>query len=209
MRTADPARSARHTEPSTRQTERPPSGTSRAPERSEGADFMKIEAAVEIDAPLEEVFRWTTEHVPEWSETVVREEIIERTPEGVGSRFRCICRERENGPETEFDGELVRHEPPHRATVVLRGRQFDLKVDYVFEPLGPARARVTQRTVVRGKTFAGRLLFAILGPLARRSSCRAAARELDRLKTFCERRTSQPYAASRPSESEDGNPRIE
>ena len=156
---------------------------------------MRIEATVDVEAPIERVFRCATEHVPEWSQTVVRERILEQTAEGVGTRFISVCRERENGPETEFEGQVVEHDPPRRSVVTLRGPRFDLEVCYEFVALAPNRTRVTQRTIVRARSLFGRVLFASLGLLARRSSCRAAARELMRLKSFCEDAGTPPSVA--------------
>ena len=46
---------------------------------------MKNEASVEIDRPIEEVFRLTNEHIPEWSIVVVEDQVIDEKPDGVGS----------------------------------------------------------------------------------------------------------------------------
>lgn len=165
---------------------------------------MRIEATVDVDVPIEHAFRCATEHVPEWSETVVSERIVEQTAGGIGTRFIAVCRERENGPHTEFHGEVLQHDPPRHSTVTLRGPHFDLEVRYDFVELAPDRTRVTQRTIVRARSFAGRVAFAVLGLVARRSGCRAAARELARLKRFCEE-----SVAPRGPISEQGNAGIE
>ena len=49
---------------------------------------MKHEASVEISAPIEDVFDYTTTKVVEWSSIVVEDELIEEVAGGVGTRFR-------------------------------------------------------------------------------------------------------------------------
>lgn len=43
---------------------------------------MTTEQSIEIDRPIADVFRFTTEHVAEWSEVVVSDEVIHERPGG-------------------------------------------------------------------------------------------------------------------------------
>ena len=43
---------------------------------------MKTSGSIEIDRPMEDVFRLTTEHVADWSILVVEDEMIEEKPGG-------------------------------------------------------------------------------------------------------------------------------
>ena len=45
---------------------------------------------VDINRPFPEVFRYTNENVSDWSITVIENEVLEETPEKVGSRFRML-----------------------------------------------------------------------------------------------------------------------
>ena len=51
---------------------------------------MESSVSVDINRPLPEVFRYTNENVSDWSITVVENEVLEETPEKVGSRFRML-----------------------------------------------------------------------------------------------------------------------
>ena len=47
---------------------------------------MKQSASVEIDCPIDDVFRLTNDHVAEWSIIVVEDEVIEQTVEAIRKR---------------------------------------------------------------------------------------------------------------------------
>lgn len=145
---------------------------------------MRAEASVEIDRPIDEVFHYTNDHVIEWSETCVSEELIEEHPDVVGSTFRMTTADR--GREMVFEGVVTRYEEPRLSAVHLAGSTFDLDVAYTFEDLG-GRTRVTQQSNVIGKGVTKVFLF-VLGPLMRRTHCDAQGRELASLKSHCEAR---------------------
>ena len=143
---------------------------------------MKAEVSVEIDRPIGEVFPIATGKVAEWSITVVEDEVIEKKPGEVGTTFRCVTEER--GRRMEFIGTVTVHEPPSRSAVVLRGKHFDLDVEYVLEDLG-GRTRLTQRSEIHGKGFA-KVMFFLLGWLLAKSGKKAGEKELASLKEYCE-----------------------
>ena len=109
---------------------------------------MRSGGSVEIDRPIDEVFRLTNEHVAEWSIIVVEDELIEEKPEGVGTTFRTVTEE--NGKRMEFQGVVTRYDPPRLNAIMLTGDSFDLDILYTFEDLG-GRTRVTQQCDVTGK----------------------------------------------------------
>jgi hypothetical protein len=143
---------------------------------------MRSAGSVEIDRPIDEVFRLTNEHVAEWSIIVVEDELIEEKPEGVGTTFRTVTEE--NGKRMEFQGVVTRYDPPRLSAVVLTGKMFDLDIQYTFEDLG-GRTRVMQQCDVTGKGFF-RLFLGLFGWLMKKSSCNATNDELESLKKFCE-----------------------
>lgn len=145
---------------------------------------MRNEASVEVDRPIDEVFRLTNEHVADWSTIVVEDDVLEENPEGVGTTFRTVTEE--NGNRMEFQGVVTRHDPPHSSAVRMTGKAFDIEVEYTFEDLG-GRTRVTQISNVAGKGFF-KVFLALFGRLMSKSSCRALRKELDSLKRFCEER---------------------
>ena len=54
---------------------------------------MRNAASVEIDRPIDDVFRLTNDHVAQWSIIVVEDEILDKKPEGVGTTFRTVTEE--------------------------------------------------------------------------------------------------------------------
>ena len=143
---------------------------------------MRTEASVEIDRPIEEVFEYTNNHVAEWSITVVEDEVIEATPDRIGSTFRCVTEDR--GRRMEFAGEVLRYDPPTFSAIYLTGEQFDIAASYKFEDLG-GRTRVTEDAVVSPKGFL-RVIFFLCGWMFRSSGCKAMENELLSLKRLLE-----------------------
>lgn len=143
---------------------------------------MQSEMSVEVDRAIDEVFDFTVNHVPEWSIMVVEDEVVNQTPEGVGTTFRLVTEDR--GQRMEFEGVVTCHEPPTTHTVVMKGKQFDMEAEYRFEDLG-GRTRVTQRSTVNGKGVI-KVVFLLFGWLMKKSSCTALERELFNLKQLLE-----------------------
>lgn len=144
---------------------------------------MQTKASVEIDRPIAEVFDRTNNHVPEWSITVVSDEVVEEQPGQVGTTFKIVTEER--GKKMDFDGTVVGWKEPTHSSIELRGKFFDIDCDYDFEDLGDNRTRVTQSSKVHPKGFF-KVMFFLLGWMMRKSGCKAVDNELQSLKRFCE-----------------------
>ena len=145
---------------------------------------IKTEASIEIDRPIDRVFDYTTNHVAEWSDTVVEEEPIDTMPDGgVGSTFRCVTAN--NGQRMEMQGTVTQYEPPVKSAVHLESGVFDIHALYLFEDLGGS-TRVTQVSVVTARGFLFRLMFRLMGVFVRKSGCQAALKELQNLKRHLE-----------------------
>lgn len=143
---------------------------------------MRNEVSIEIDRPIDEVFRLTNEHVAEWSIIVVEDEVLDEKPEGLGTTFRTVTEE--YGKRMEFQGVVTRYDPPHAKAIRLTGAMFDIETEFTFEDLS-GRTRVTQAATVTGKGFAKLLMF-LSGWMMGKSHCKASENELDSLKRFCE-----------------------
>lgn len=148
---------------------------------------MKSEASVEIDRPIADVFEFTTTEVAQWSLLVVEDEIRVETDDKVGTTFRTVTDDR--GSRMEFDGTVTLHEPPTAHGVHMAGVQFDIDAEYRFEDLG-GRTRVTQISTVHPKGMM-KLAFALFGWLMKKTSCDAAAKELQSLKMLMETPTHE------------------
>lgn len=146
---------------------------------------MRQEMSVDIARPIAEVFDYTLQNVPEWSITVVSDEVLELVNDGgVGTTFRTLTEDR--GRQMEFTGKVLRHEPPHLSAIELVGQYFDIDVEYRFESVGAGTmTRVTQNSEVRGKGFT-KVMFALFGWMMKKSSCDALEKELQSLKRHAE-----------------------
>ena len=147
---------------------------------------MQTELSIEVDRPVSHVFCHALDDVTQWSKTCVEREILEETPEKVGTRFRLVTEER--GRKMEFQGIVTEHEEDKRSRIALTGPAFDLDVLYLFEDLGGTRTRVTQRSEVTGKGCFKPMLW-LMGFLMKKASCNAQQVELEAMKAWCE---SQP-----------------
>lgn len=147
--------------------------------------MFRTTGSIEIDRPIEEVFEYTINNVAEWSITVVEDEPLTTTPEKVGSTYRCVTED--HGRRMEFQGDVVKHDPPTLSAGKLTGSQFDIEFEYTFERL-ENRTRVTQTSVVHPKGLMTRLLFFCIGWMMKKGSCDALAKELNSLKQHAEAR---------------------
>jgi carbon monoxide dehydrogenase subunit G len=143
---------------------------------------METTRSVEIDRPIEAVFKYTLHNVAEWSIVVVEDEVTSDGPVGVGTTFRSITEER--GDRMEFSGKVTKHEPPTAHSVFMTGKSFDLVVDYTFEAIDGG-TRLTQHSQVNAKGFI-KVMFFLLGWLMKGKSCDALDKELASLKKCCE-----------------------
>ena len=144
---------------------------------------MQHVATIVIDRRIDEVFRLTTDQVAAWSLVVVKDEVLEEKPEGVGTTFHTITEE--HGKQMEFDGVVTRCDPPHVHAVHMTGTMFDIDSEFLFEDLS-GKTRVTQKAAVTGKGLTW-LILALFGWLMTKSQCEASAKELESLKAYCER----------------------
>ncbi len=143
---------------------------------------MQAEASVEINRPIEDVFDFTNEHVAEWSITVVEDTVIEETPDGVGTTFKCLTQS--HGKEMEFQGIVTRWERPHVSASELVGDSFNIDVAYFFEKTSEG-TRVTQKSIVSPKGFL-KIFFFLFGWMMGKANCDAASNELENLKRILE-----------------------
>lgn len=145
---------------------------------------MRTEGSVEIERHIDDVFRLTVDHVVEWSDVVVEDEIVEETADVVGTTFRSVTET--NGHRMPFDGMITTFDPPYQHGVHLTGGPFDILVDYQFESLSSELTRVTQSSEVKGKGIM-KVLFFFIEKLQKTASQAAVQKELNNLKSFCER----------------------
>ena len=145
---------------------------------------MKIVNAIEINAPADTVFGWLEDpnRAMEWMTSVTKGEIIEQTPEIVGTTFREHIEE--NGHGTEMRGVITACDKNSRLAFHLEG-DFNT-VDVVFSLA--AEGGVTRLTQTADVRFKGalRVMSWIMGPVFKKTSMRQTREEFKRLKELCE-----------------------
>lgn len=145
---------------------------------------MQSIASIEIDRPIEDVFWLANTRIADWSLIVVEDELIDETPDGIGSTFRTVTEDR--GQRMEFAGVVTAFDPPYYNAAHMVGKLFDIDSEFQFEDLG-SRTRVTQVSTVIGKGFIFKLMLTIMGWVMPKASSRSSELELKSLKQFCER----------------------
>ena len=147
---------------------------------------MRTERSIEIDRPIDDVFRITNEDVAKWSIIVVEDELIDEGNKGVGTRFRTVTED--HGKRMEFQGVVTAFDPPYALAIKLTSQFFDIEAAYAFEDLG-YRTKVTQLSKVTGKGFL-KLILLLIGGMMNKASCDALDKELNSLKKYCEAQSS-------------------
>ena len=92
---------------------------------------MESKISIEIECPIESVFRITNEQVAEWSSIVVANNVLDEGQRGLGTRFQTITEDQ--GVRLVFDGVVTCYEPPFKCAVRLIGKMFDIETEYHFE----------------------------------------------------------------------------
>ena len=112
---------------------------------------MKIEASIEIDKPIADVWRWYAEdHVrnhPRWNPDLELEQISDG-PMGVGTKIR----RRNTMGEAPVEGEMevTEFDPPRAMGVSISDGSADSRGRGTLEERGPDRTLLTISADVRG-----------------------------------------------------------
>lgn len=147
---------------------------------------MHITYAIEIESPVETVFAWVGdgEKAMAWMKSVTRGEIIQATPEVVGTTFKEYVEE--DGKGVEMSGVITRYEPPRAIAFRLESRVNQVEVAYQVEACGE-KTRLEITSDVRWK-FPINLMSIAFGGQMRRGILAQLAEETNELKRLCEGR---------------------
>lgn len=104
--------------------------------------ILKIEKSITIDAPIEEVFDYTTkpEHLPEYFVSMLEVKDVKHLPNGDDS-FKYIAQM--FGIQAEGTGECKEKFPNERATLKLHGVGIEFTAPTKFERVAGGKTRVT------------------------------------------------------------------
>ncbi len=105
---------------------------------------MKNTYSIDINRSREDVFAFIDDddNLKIMVPNLVEHEILEETPEIVGTTFLHVYEE--GGRKMKMKGVVTEHDAPKRMAVKVDGALFGLKVAYDLEELGPSSTRLTQ-----------------------------------------------------------------
>ncbi len=111
---------------------------------------MKVTNRIEMNATPKEVFYWLEEpdRAMAWMTSVTRSEIINETPNRVGTTFREYIED--SGRGTEMRGVVTEFVPDERFAVHLEGDHSSVDVCFILEEIG-GMTRLTQNVELRFK----------------------------------------------------------
>ncbi len=150
---------------------------------------MRLSHAIKIACQPERVFSWLDDpaRAATWMSCVARTEILQRTPDLVGTTFRETVVD-ENGA-TELLGVVTACRPNREIAFHLDGQLNRVDVEYRLEKVAQG-TRLTMRAEVRCKGVLKAVSF-LLWPLLRKKVLGQFRRECAELKRRCEEDAGQ------------------
>lgn len=145
---------------------------------------MRITESIAIRRHPEDVFPWISdpERAMRWQPSVAGGEILDETPERVGTTFRE--RIEEGGKGTELEGEITAYEQNRLIGFHLEGQYNVVNVSFLLES-HDGGTRVNYDADVRFKGVT-RLVMLAMGPVFKRKIRAQIRSELAELKALCE-----------------------
>ena len=142
---------------------------------------MDASASITIDRPIDEVFSFISD-VRNMSRWVVGVTEAHMTSDEVDVGATFACKYRYGWRDSDLELRVTAYEPPHVwATEAVRG-YFSFKGRINLAADGSA-TRITNTIEAGPDSLATQVLFALGGPLIRRSTGKRLVRELERLAT--------------------------
>ena len=146
---------------------------------------MRITQTVEVRATVERVFYWLgdPQRAGEWMTSVSHTEIIEKTPDWIGTTFRETVQE--GGRGTELRGVVTDFVVNERMAFHLEGEFNTVDVVWTLRDTGQS-TEVCQVAEVRFKRLM-RVLSLVLAPVFKKKMMAQGQSEFAGLKELCER----------------------
>jgi hypothetical protein len=145
---------------------------------------MKFSYVVEIKSRPEKVWYWlgTPERAKVWQTNISKTEILQQTPNWVGTTFRETIEE--NGQRTEMVGVVTDYIENRALAMHLSGKYNVVDVEWRIEEDGE-NTRLTVNSNICFKSFI-RILSFIMRPVFKRNITKQMEVEFARLKELCE-----------------------
>ena len=148
---------------------------------------MKITYAMKIKTTPEKVWYWlgTPERAMVWQTNVSKTEILQRTPNWIGTTFRETIEE--NGKGTEMEGVVTDYRENQALAMHLSGKYNVVDVEWHIEERGEY-ARLTVYSNIRFKSFI-KILSILIRPVFKKKIIEQLQVEFVKLKELCEQDT--------------------
>ena len=145
---------------------------------------MKFTYTMEINCRPEKVWYWlgTPERAMVWQTNVSKTEILEKTPNWIGTTFRETIEE--NGSSTEMQGIVTDYRENQSLAMHMSGKYNVVDVEWLIEEMGKY-TRLTMNSNIQFKSFL-RFISIILWPNFKRNIQKQLDREYAKLKELCE-----------------------
>lgn len=146
---------------------------------------MKISNSIEIQAPPDRVFYWLEDpgRTKKWMTSVTKSEIINETPNKVGTTFREEIGE--SGQELEVYGVVTEFVPDKRFAVRLESTINKVNVSFDLEEIAGG-TRLTQQADLRFKGLVKVMTLFMRGGIKRKIKAQSL-KEFSKLKELCEK----------------------
>ena len=148
---------------------------------------MKFTFVVDINSTPEIVFSWigTPERAMEWQSNISRTEILQATPDMIGTTFRETIEE--DGRSVEMQGTVTDYQQNRVLAMELGGKYNNVEVEYRLEDMG-RYTRLTMSSNIQFRSYL-KILVVFLWPFFKSKLVGQLNREYARLKELCERDT--------------------
>ena len=148
---------------------------------------MKITYAMDIKTTPEKVWYWlgTPERAMVWQTNVSKTEILQGTPNWIGTTFRETIEE--NGSGTEMEGVVTDYRENQALAIHLSGKYNVVDVEWRIEERGEY-TRLTVYSNIRFKSFI-KILSILIRPVFKKKIIEQLQVEFVKLKELCEQDT--------------------
>jgi len=145
---------------------------------------MKISYAMDINCTPEKVWYWlgTPERAMVWQTSVTKTEILQRTPNWIGTTFRETIEE--NGSGTQMEGVVTDYRENQALAMHLSGKYNVVDVEWRIEEMGE-HTRLTIYSNIRFRSFI-KILSIIIRPVFKKKITEQLQKEFATLKELCE-----------------------
>ena len=145
---------------------------------------MKVNNAIDLNCTPEKVWYWLgdPERAVKWQTNISKTEILNKTPDWVGTTYRE--RIEENGRGVEMQGVVTEYTENKLLGMHVSGKYNVVDVKWRIEEVGE-KARLTVDSDVRFKGFLW-VLSLVIRPMFKKTLLRQMQTELENLKELCE-----------------------